>query len=173
MSVYVYVDTAHRCRAPPHLACGQSTAGRSRTRVRATAGEKPGNNGFLTTFLLSVLYPTDVILNVSHKFELTKWGFLVISFYCYSLAFGDLLWVLFRAAFKSVSTAVHLENTSFTLSALNCVSWMRKIRPSALGSTANVSAQIMRLEVGFVVWQQRVILGGNSFLDTFCLFVCF
>ncbi len=65
------------------------------------------------------------------------------------------------------------QNTSFTLSALNCVNWMTKIRPSALGSTANVSAQIMRLEVGFVVWQQRVILGGNSFLDTFCLFVCF
>ncbi len=59
--------------------------------------------------------------------------------------------MLFRAAFKSVSTAVHLKNTSFTLSALNCGNRMAKIRPSALWSTANVSAQIMRLEVGFVV----------------------
>ncbi len=171
MSVYVYVDTAHLARAPPHLACGPSTAGRSRTRVRATAGEKPGKNGFLTTFLLSVLYPTDVILNVSHKFELTKWGFLVISFYCYSLAFGDLLWVLFRAAFKSVSTAVHLKNTSFTLSALNCVNWMTKNKTVCIVVNCECQCANNAVRSRFCCMTAKVIWGGNSFVDTFCLFV--
>lgn len=154
----------------PHLACGPSTAGRSRTRVRATAGEKPGKNGFLTTFLLSVLYPTDVILNVSHKFELTKWGFLVISSYCYSLAFGDSLWVLFRAAFKSVSTAMLVKDTRFTL---NSVKWMTQIRPSAVG--VNCECQCANNAVGsrFVVWQQRIILEANNVFFVYFLIVCF
>lgn len=78
--------------------------------------------------------------------------------------------MLFRAAYKSVSTAVHLKNELH----VKCVKLCQlNDKNKTVCIVVNCECQSVNnaFRSRFCCMTAKVILGGNSFVDTFCLFV--